>query len=393
MMSLRDRIHDQLEPQIVRFLRGKPRLKLVPIVGNGITRMAGGDSWDKWIRKVLGIVDQPERFDALRRKGFEHPEILNYAFEKATESHLQEMWRQFAAQLYGLSPSNLHQAIALMADCHIATTNYDDLLERGAGDRYNPDYVIKPESKLPDPYAPQPGDVVISKLHGSLPPKDELEEWIKNKGYDNLITTSVSYKKAVFRPKGTPGPFVRLEEALEQDDHIFLFLGTSLTPAELFLFRILYRRQNPPDNLATLHFGSDADPPIRLEELGIKPFTVHRGLASSADRRKLAYLVLLKLLLDKIDIPDDRKAKADESLRNGHAALPCNLLVNRRLGEISPVVGCIGPLQVSRVIGIKTAPQEEAFFGPVEGSAEPGSAQTEDLISDAAIGQGGTEMD
>src|SRR5271165_4925282 len=204
--SLGERIRTRLREGVESALKGRSGFKLLPVVGNGLSRLALGNapSWDEWIRRVLELIGEPpEMFDSLRRQGFEHPEILNYIFEKAAELARtspgveKNSWRWFGEQLYGLQPSNIHMALVSMAHCHIATTNYDDLLELAAFNvrRYSPQYVLKPldsgPSVLPSPYPPNTEDLVIWKLHGSLPVPDshgrrhpaEFEHWIEKGCY------------------------------------------------------------------------------------------------------------------------------------------------------------------------------------------------------------------
>ncbi|MBZ5658825.1 MAG: hypothetical protein LAO08_00315 [Acidobacteriia bacterium] len=347
-------------------------------------------------------------FDCFRRRGFEHPEILHFIFGKAKEEQEQNIWHQFAKDLYALKPSELHRALVLMADRRIATTNYDVLLELAAHDvrRYDPMYVMEPIGgsgrNPPDPYPPRGEELVILKLHGSLPPpkgdgshtSEMVDQWIESASYRQLVTTSVVYRTTALGPSVEDRllPFFEFRAALERDDHVFVFLGTSLTPAELILMRFLYSRWGARKNLIILDVRANAEPTIRFQELGIDTLWLPQGLAAAPERMRLAYIVLLELLLDRIDIKTDRKKRASDSLKLAYRELPFNDLVKSPLSNISPVVCCVGPLQTSRVIGIAQPAQQETFHGPPEATRAPDSKEKELLISDSSLGQGGNPL-
>ena len=411
--SLGERVRRYLSERLESVLQKRSGFKLLPIVGNGLSRLARGEapSWDEWIRRAFVLVgEQPERFDSLKRQGFEHPEILQYIFQRAAELSKtspgieEDSWRWFGQKLFDLQPSNIHMALALMADRHVATTNYDDLLELAAFSvhRYSAKYVLKPLNLgphiLPSPFPPSTEDLVIWKLHGSLPIPNsdgrrnpaEFERWIREKSYEQLVATSSVYRNAAL--VGDTRPFLHLQPQFDYDDSLCLFVGASLTSAELVLMRMLYNRWGGGGNLVTLNVHRPADQQIRFRELGIQTVDLPLGLAANTWRRKLADIILLELLLERISIHPSKKTEAQKFLAAAYDELPVNALLQVSFANVFPVVGCVGPLQTTRLIGLSDPMQQEAFHSPAMATRIPDPAEAETLISDASLGQVGNPV-
>lgn len=403
--SLHARITEVLSRQLDSFLGSQSDLKLIPVIGNGLSRLAVGKglSWDDWIRDSLVQVGEPrELFDALRRRGLEHPEILHFVFEiSAGRGLARESWKSFAETLYSLSPSHLHNAIALMSSDQVATTNYDDLLEMAAvaTKRYSPQYVVDLPAGTPLPIYPSKMDeLLIWKLHGTLPVPDisgnrgtsALQQWLDSESFSKLIATSGSYRSTAL--SGDLRRLGQLQSELEHVDTLFLFLGTSMTAAELVILRMLYNRTVTRRNLLLMRIASPGDRPIRFSELGIEVIDVPLGLGAGSSRRKLAHIILLELLLDRIRLSDVKTVAAKKELELCYSELPKNDRVGASLRDIAPIVACVGPLQITRVVGLSQPAEQEAFHAPLKATASPDSLASEILISDSGLGQGGNPL-
>jgi SIR2-like domain len=396
--------------------------KVLPIVGNGLSRLTFGveTSWDSWIRRALCIAGKrSELFDSLKRRGFDHPEILHHALKAAAslgadDQRIRKIWSWFAKRLYAMETSHIHRALALMADSQIATTNYDVLLELAASDvgRYSPNHVMKPhngnDEMLPAQYPPKDDKLIISKLHGSLPSPDikgrlkvdRLREWINAKSYNHLITTSAVYRSATLGAGAALRllPFFEFQTALEREDNLCLLVGTSLSSAELVLLRMLYNRWGNRRNLVIFHISHPGDPQIRFDELGIAEVSIPLGLAAHPWRRRLAHIAFLELLLDRVFIPEPRKKLAHDYLKKAYDELEGSLGPDLKptflpqLKKLEPVVGCVGSLQTTRVIGLKNPAEQERSFKPEKATVAPRARLKETLISDASLGQGGNPI-
>ena len=238
-----------------------------------------------------------------------------------------------------------------------------------------------------------------TELHGSLPVPNssgkldqaKFNSWLTKKGYQQLVATSASYRSAALT---TALPHLNhVRTAFEHDDNLCLFLGTSLTSAELVLLRLLYSRWGDHKNLLILNICAPAEErQIRFAELGIQTLNLPKGLAGNPARRVLAHIVLLDIILDKITLPEYRREQAKKYLIDAYNELPVNSLTNIAMANTVPVVGCVGTLQTTRVIGLAEAAQQEAFHAPAKATRTPNSNEAEVLISDASMGQGGNPL-
>lgn len=271
--------------------------------------------------------------------------------------------------------------------------------------RYHPNYVLEPfntpHKKPPHHFPPMNKELVIWKLHGSLPiphsdgklDQAEFENWLDRRGYQQLIATSASYRSASAALAMQFPHFSDLLADLTHSDKLCLFLGTSLTSAELIIFSLLYSRWRDPKNLFILNISAPAEErQIRFAELGIQTLNLPKGLAGNPSRRHLAYIVLLQILLDKIALPEERRDQAKKYLSDAYEELLVNSLTHIPVANTVPIVGCVGPVQITRVIGLADAAQQEAFHAPAKATRTPKSNEAEILISDASMGQVGNAL-
>lgn len=396
------KIRKHLQKELEKF---PVNLKLVPIVGNGLTALASKRPyfWSNWASDALKSVgDEAGKLNALKRHGYDLPEIFSYAFDKTRDDAAGQrvIWKPLIKEVKKLTPTPLHYALACLAS-EVVTTNYDTLLERAAVKirRYDPSCVFTPFGAPPELKPINQQVLSIFKLHGTLPIPNldgntstyRFAKWLRDQGFEETITTSDDYRNLALKSDSALTLLLRFRSLLESSDRVFLFLGSSLTAAEVVLMRMLYNRRANYKNLYAFQIINNSDPLYRLQELGIQSIRMPIGLASGA-RRMLAHIVLLEMLSNRIKCPDKRRSQAKTMLLKALDRLKENRLVNKKLHQITPVVGCVGQLAMARVVALDKPARQEMFHSACTGTAKPHSIERVLLISDQSSGQAGTPV-
>ena len=99
--------------------------KHIVLVGNGLHRALGGDSWNQLLEKL----DRDCVFDSHDRDQLSSPLLFEALRHRGCGGRLMEMKRTVAASMQQVQHNKLHEAVMKLEVAHVLTTNYDYAFE------------------------------------------------------------------------------------------------------------------------------------------------------------------------------------------------------------------------------------------------------------------------
>jgi hypothetical protein len=428
MTALRSRLRDQIQRELDLLtarngdLRDAASLRLVPLVGNGLSRFAlrhskGTDlSYNEIVEQLARDVGLAS-LDHLRARGYAVDEVFREAASRAHKNEGDDRIRQVLRDLWDavrdVEPAPLHRQIAHLGRAFL-TTNYDLLLELALHrvGRY------RPNGRWPHPRMtkgsadsfrfPPPGDYPrnhppLYKIHGSfpdlhddgtLPDSGEINRWLRGAGptagvvphRDLIVIDQETYDywswycpEDKFKRKFS-GPL----KVLDDPNNLVVALGHGLSSEERILFRLrelvgrgaAEGRQLSARGLIPV-FATDIDEPtVRLPYAIVR---IHPALAGSPPKRELALMLLLSALVER-EILDTRLTEVET---NSFPELAW-------AGRIDAQTVMMGQLALHTNRGYEDAPAQERAYSPRAASWAPGMKEnyfleTKEPFGDALV--------
>ena len=127
---------------ILRIQEASRQNRLVIFIGAGVSTNSGVPMWGKLIDALKK--DLPESLKD------EKDDLKIAQLYKDSRGHKEYIEKVKESLMYGkVSPNPIHNIILDLKPCHIITTNYDDLIEQAATQKYQQYYVVRKDEDLP----------------------------------------------------------------------------------------------------------------------------------------------------------------------------------------------------------------------------------------------------
>lgn len=417
MSSLRSRLHDQIQREIDRLtdidgdLRDATGLRLVPLVGNGLSRLAlrhskGTDlSYDEIVQELARDVKLAS-LHHLRAHGYAVDEVFREAAGRAhrngDDDRIRRVLRDLWITFKDVEPSPLHRQVARLGRAFV-TTNYDLLLELALHqvDRYTPNgpwpprpmkrgsadlYPFPPPEKYPLKNPP------LYKIHGSFPDLNDdgtlldlgqINRWL---GSGDPTSDVVPHRDLIVIDQETydywswycpENRFAKKFEGplkvLDDPGNLIVALGHGLSAEERILFRLreLVGRRSSEGRQVSARgiipvFATDIDQPI--VRLPYSIVRIHPALAGSPPKRELALILLLSALVERGIIEAE---PMDVDLSAAHELA--------WVAELEPQTVMMGQLALHTNRGYEDAPAQERAYSPGVADWTPGITERQPL--------------